>query len=103
VQNYGFGVFQNWLKCEQTGLAQAIFSESVTANNLSHLFSLPLAEIKDSDSIVRVICREDGQCFVGKTLISTIPLNVLSDVKFDPPLDPLKSTAGNEGDVDLAT
>ncbi|KAH7039579.1 uncharacterized protein B0I36DRAFT_426242 [Microdochium trichocladiopsis] len=90
------------LKCGQTGLAKAIFDEAVQLGNLQYKFSAPAASVRDEGSIVEVTTRA-GQRFRAKTMISTIPLNVLSSIRFTPPLPAGKALAAQQGHVNKAT
>ncbi|WP_101845032.1 NAD(P)/FAD-dependent oxidoreductase [Halobacillus sp. Marseille-P3879] len=40
---------------------------------------------------------EEGEQFNGKTVIATLPLNVLNTIEFDPPLSEVKCKAADEG------
>ncbi|CAG2004940.1 unnamed protein product [Fusarium graminearum] len=90
------------LKCGQTGLAKAIFNEGVLLGNLQYKFSAPVVTIRDEGASVEVNTR-GGQQFRAKTVISTIPLNVLSSIQFTPPLPTGKVLAARQGHVNKAT
>ncbi|EXK26216.1 hypothetical protein FOMG_17186 [Fusarium oxysporum f. sp. melonis 26406] len=89
------------LKNGQTSFASAIFAESVATGYLSFRFSCPVAKIQDSGIVVRALSR-DGQTYSGRSMISTLPLNVLNDVQFEPPLSNLKIRAAEIGHVNKA-
>lgn len=77
------------LKNGQSSLAKAIFAEAVATGSLSYKFSTPIRTVKEGGSTVEVVAR-DGTIFVGRSLVCTIPLNVLADIEFIPPISPLR-------------
>ncbi|KXJ88141.1 hypothetical protein Micbo1qcDRAFT_151189 [Microdochium bolleyi] len=60
------------------------------------LFSTQVAEIKQDGASAQVITA-GGQKISASVVISTIPLNCLSDIKFSPPLSPLRTEAAKHG------
>jgi hypothetical protein len=82
----------------QSSFAVRFFGEAVASGNLSYAFNQPVASVQDSASGVIVTTRS-GQTFKAKKLISAMPLNVLADVKFDPPLSKGRETAAKTGHV----
>ncbi|KAJ9642792.1 hypothetical protein H2204_002440 [Knufia peltigerae] len=81
-------------KSGQSTIARKIFDHAVRSG-LKYSFSTPVAKIEDG-SYVTVTTRS-GQTFMSKKLICTIPLNVLGDITFSPPLSPLKRAAISQG------
>lgn len=82
----------------QSSFAIRFFEEALASGNLTYAFSRPVASIQDRGDCVLVTTR-DGQTFDGAKMISAIPLNVLNDVKFDPPISPGRRTAATIGHV----
>ncbi|KFY50298.1 hypothetical protein V496_09407 [Pseudogymnoascus sp. VKM F-4515 (FW-2607)] len=82
----------------QSSFAIRFFQEALATGNLTYAFSRPVANIKDIGGTVQVTTR-DGQTFKAAKMISAIPLNVLSDVTFDPPFSPGRRTATSIGHV----
>lgn len=80
------------LKCGQSGFARKFFDEAVATGNLSYSFNTAVSQIDSSKTAIQVQTA-DGQQFQAKRLICTVPLNVLSKVEFNPPLDPAKQEA----------
>ncbi|XXH00008.1 hypothetical protein Hte_006349 [Hypoxylon texense] len=86
------------LRSGQSKLHRCMFEHAVSTGNLSYSFQTPVARIEDADGIVTVVTR-DGTSYRAKSVISTIPLNVLSSVEFSPPLPQDKQAAAAEGSV----
>ncbi|KAJ5749628.1 hypothetical protein N7533_006656 [Penicillium manginii] len=82
----------------QSSFAIKFFNEALSSGNLSYAFNSPVKSIRDEDKEVTVTTR-DGRSFTASRLVSTIPLNVLSDITFNPPLDPIRTTATQTGHV----
>lgn len=82
----------------QSTFAICFFREALATGNLTYAFSRPVASIKDRGDGVQVTTR-DGQTFEAARMISAIPLNVLNDVVFDPPVTPGRKTAASIGHV----
>ncbi|KAL3954535.1 hypothetical protein ACCO45_010098 [Purpureocillium lilacinum] len=82
----------------QSSFAIRFFREAEASGNLSYSFSRPISRIRDLGSRVEVIARE-GKTFRAKRVISAIPLNILNDVQFEPPLSPGRKAAANVGHV----
>ncbi|KAH8587350.1 hypothetical protein B0O99DRAFT_400695 [Bisporella sp. PMI_857] len=80
----------------QSSFAIKIWDEAISTKRLSYILNCPIAEVQDSGSMVTVTSVE-GRQFRGSRVISTIPLNVLNTVKFDPPLSSEKMEAANIG------
>ncbi|KAK0389164.1 hypothetical protein NLU13_2739 [Sarocladium strictum] len=82
----------------QSSFAIRFFQEALSTGNLTYTFNSPVATIKESQNGVQVITR-DGRHFSARKMVSSIPLNVLGDVKFDPPLSAGKTKAASIGHV----
>ncbi|KAJ5187448.1 Flavin amine oxidase [Penicillium cf. viridicatum] len=62
-----------------------IFEHALSTENLSYGFSVPVQRIEDAGDIVTVTTR-DGKTWKARSVIFTVPLNVLASVKFSPRL-----------------
>jgi hypothetical protein len=82
----------------QSSFAIRFFEEALATGNLSYTFNSPVASIKEQGGGAQVTTR-DGRQFTARKLISAMPLNVLNDVKFDPPLSQGKKQAATIGQV----
>ncbi|KAF3006864.1 hypothetical protein E8E13_010856 [Curvularia kusanoi] len=82
----------------QSSFAIRFFTEALATKRLSYAFNTPVAHIHDTGASVEVTTRA-GVCYRAARLISTLPLNVLGDVSFDPPLSPGKRAAIATGHV----
>ncbi|THX59008.1 monoamine oxidase N [Aureobasidium pullulans] len=69
----------------QSSFAINFFEEACSTGRLSYTFNTPVASINDDGSGVQAIAR-DGRIFKAYRLISAIPMNILKDVTFSPPL-----------------
>ncbi|CAI6013947.1 unnamed protein product [Clonostachys chloroleuca] len=97
-----------WLRYKlrdgQTELAKRMFREAKN-DGLNFAFSTPVASINQSASgdgpvVIRTF---NDQTFRGRKVISTIPLNVLKDIQFSPPLSQPRQEAINIGHVNHMT
>lgn len=86
------------LRSGQSTLAKCIFDHAVSTERLAYSFSSPVQSIIEEGGIVNVVLRA-GKVFKAQRVICTIPLNVLSDITFSPPLNALKTEAINIGQV----
>lgn len=86
------------LKSGQSELHRRIFEHSVSTGNLSYSFDVAVKKIEETGGLVRVHMR-DGQTFKAKSVICTVPLNVLSSVEFSPPLPQDKINASKQGSI----
>ncbi|EDP49064.1 hypothetical protein KXW98_003521 [Aspergillus fumigatus] len=77
-----------------TSLARAILDEFLG----DILLNTAIKEIHQSSPGIKVVTAE-GQQLKAKTVISTIPLNCLGDVNFDPPLSPVREAAIARGHI----
>jgi monoamine oxidase len=86
----------------QSTFAIKFFKEALATGILSYVFNSPVQSISDQGDRVTMTTR-DGRQFTGARLVSTIPLNVLNSVSFDPPLDPQHAAATKIGHVNQCT
>ncbi|KAI9923895.1 hypothetical protein ASPWEDRAFT_67288 [Aspergillus wentii DTO 134E9] len=82
----------------QSSFAIRFFKEALSTGNLSYAFNSPVKAINDQGGKVTLTTR-DGREYTAARLISTIPLNVLNTITFNPPLDAQRTTAMNIGHV----
>lgn len=80
----------------QSRLARRLFDHATSTRNLSYAFDIPVKSISEDDGIVTVTSR-GGQMWKSHSVICTIPLNVLSDIVFSPPLAKDKFEAIQQG------
>jgi monoamine oxidase len=85
-------------RCGQSGFARHFFDEALASKNLSYKFDTDIASVNDLGSRV-VVVDKDGQKYQAKRVVSTIPLNVLKRVSFNPPLNAGKQAAALKGHV----
>ncbi|KAH7086059.1 monoamine oxidase N [Paraphoma chrysanthemicola] len=78
----------------QSSFAIKFFNESLATNKLSYVMETPIAKVEQGKDSVKVIAR-NGRTFKGARLISTVPLNVLDTITFEPSLSPEKIAAFN--------
>ena len=65
------------------------------------LFNKAVSSVKQTKNLEVVITCADGSTYRARRAICTIPLNCLSDIKFDPPLSPNKQIAVQEGHINF--
>jgi monoamine oxidase len=82
----------------QSTFARRFFDEALGTKRLSYAFNTPVKHIQDTGNSVTVTSRS-GQTFRALRAISAMPLNVLGNVTFDPPLSSGKSAAIGIGHV----
>lgn len=87
------------LGCGQSGLARKIFEEAQQTGKLSYSFKTIVQKIEQSTSGANVTTK-DNKHYSARKVICTIPLNVLKDIEFQPPLTRLKKEAISKGHVD---
>ena len=87
------------LKSGNSELHKRIFQHAISTGNLSYTFQSPVQNIEESDGDIVSITTRDGQVWKAKSVISTIPLNVLASVNFSPPLSQAKLDAAAAGSV----
>ncbi|KAI8940970.1 hypothetical protein NX059_002220 [Plenodomus lindquistii] len=98
--------YQGWLdmlitwkfKHGQSTFAIKFFEEALETQRLNYAFNTPVKHVKDTGSQVKVTTR-DGRQFQALRCISAIPLNVLADITFDPPLSQGKLAAAKIGNI----
>ncbi|CVL02554.1 probable monoamine oxidase N [Fusarium mangiferae] len=97
-----------WLRYKlrdgQTALAKRMFEEA-TGDGLEYAFSTQVKSItQDSSGDGPVaVTSSSGDVFRAKKIINTIPLNVLKDIEFSPPLTRRRQDAINIGHVNQMT
>lgn len=84
------------IKKGQTHFALQFFREARDTKCLAYVFNTRVASVTDDGSSVTATL-EDQRLFRGRKLISTLPLNVLRDIKFEPQLNILKDEAAAIG------
>jgi monoamine oxidase len=82
----------------QSSFAIQFFEEALATKRFTYAFNSPVQHIKDTGNKVEVTTR-DGHHYRAARVISTMPLNVLGDVSFDPPLKAGKKAAIATGHV----
>ena len=89
----------------QSELAYRMFSDAVD-NGLEYNFKMPVTSMtectKDGQQLMDVK-GQNGQVFSARYVVSTIPLNVLSTIKFSPPLSMRRQEAVQLGHVNYMT
>ncbi|RFU34432.1 hypothetical protein B7463_g1955, partial [Scytalidium lignicola] len=86
----------------QSSFAIKFFNEALGTGNLDYIFNSPIAHVKDDQRVVEVTTR-DGRIFNALRMISTLPLNVLNDVTFDPPISMGKKAAADIKHINQCT
>ncbi|RYC85679.1 Monoamine oxidase N [Fusarium oxysporum f. sp. narcissi] len=86
------------IKQGQTHFSLQFFKECLASQRLSYVFKARVASVSDKNGSVTATL-SDGRQFRGHRLISTLPLNVLREVKFDPPLSTARDEAARIGQV----
>lgn len=79
-------------------LHRRIFDHDVSTNRLACCFDAAITQIEHSSGLVTIKTR-DGWVHKAKGVICNIPLDVLSSVRFDPPLPLDKQEAIRKGSV----
>ncbi|KAJ5683491.1 hypothetical protein N7462_006656 [Penicillium macrosclerotiorum] len=82
----------------QSSFAIRFFRESLATKNLCYAFNSPVNAITDQGDKVKITAR-DGRQYTAARLVSTIPLNVLNTIAFDPPLSVQRQAASRIGHV----
>ncbi|KAF4535888.1 uncharacterized protein LTHEOB_12491, partial [Lasiodiplodia theobromae] len=90
----------------QSGFARAFFDEAAGTGKLAWAFGTRVeAVVQQDDGTVALLTGGGGndkqkqKRFVGRRLVCTVPLNVLRDVRFEPPLPQAKAAACVRGHV----
>lgn len=82
----------------QSSLARKIFDHAVSTGNLSFSFSTPVKQIsQEGHTGLVTITSRSGQGWKARRVVCTIPLNILGDITFSPPLTLSKQQAVKEG------
>jgi monoamine oxidase len=82
------------IKQGTSALAQAILSD---CQNATLLLSTPILSIDRTSENSVLIRTQTGQLLTGRTTIVTVPLNVLQNIEFIPPLELKKKEAATTG------
>lgn len=90
------------LRQGQSRLARNILDDALSTGRLSYRFSAPLKAVVDEGHFICIETR-DGLRREARRVISTIPLNVLNTVEWQPPLIPGKREAADLGHVNHLT
>jgi monoamine oxidase len=75
-------------------LAHAMLND---CRDVQLLLSTPITSVNRTNDNKVTICTQNGQVFIARTTIITVPLNTLHKIEFSPPLNPEKQRAINEG------
>ncbi|CAI6029602.1 unnamed protein product [Clonostachys chloroleuca] len=84
----------------QSELHRRIFEHAASTGNLSYAFGYPVKSVQDKKGLVTVTAR-DGSAWKARSVICTVPLNVLADVQFSPSLPVEKVEASKMGTANL--
>lgn len=88
----------------QTSFARRFFREALDSGNCSYAFRSPAASVvQGADDCVTVTVADNGGRFRARRVACTVPLNVLADISFTPPLGMLKTAAARLGHIDTAS
>lgn len=90
------------IKAGQSEFARAFFDEALATGNLSYSFGSHIKLVKDNGCLV-MLSSASGAEFAGKRLVCTVPLNIIHEIKFDPPLQHNKMAASKEGHINFGT
>lgn len=82
----------------QSSFAIRFFEEALATKRLSYAFSSAVKHVKDTGSGVEVTV-SSGRRYRASRAISAMPLNVLRDVTWDPPLPQGKIAASSIGNI----
>jgi hypothetical protein len=85
------------LKCGQSAFAMKIFKDAMQSGNIAYTFNNPVKLIEEqpetADTRSSIKITTTSNIFSAHKVICTIPLNVLKDITFVPPLCKLKQEA----------
>lgn len=84
----------------QSFFARKIFEEALSTGNLRYTFDTVISTVTESGALVKATTLSDTR-WLAKRLVCTIPLNVLSQVQFDPPLPSTKLEATRKGHINF--
>ena len=82
----------------QTHFALHFFKEALATKRLSYSFRCAIQSVTDANNLVTVVTN-DRRVFSGRRVISTMPLNTMREVQFNPALDTLRNEATELGQV----
>ncbi|KAH8817331.1 hypothetical protein F5884DRAFT_666234 [Xylogone sp. PMI_703] len=85
----------------QSSFAIKFFQEALETGNLEYSFNTPIARVQNGQRVE--VTARDGRTFKASRMISAIPLNVLNDVVFDPPISAGKKAAASIGHINQCT
>lgn len=89
------------LRRGQSHFARCMFDEAANTGRLDYAFSTPVAGIKDVGNHTEITSKS-GAIFLSRRVVCTVPLNVLHELPFTPPLSPLKREASVLGHASRA-
>lgn len=103
LNNYDMDLFMDQcltykFRSGQSNFARQFFDEALATGKLDYILQAPANSVVDHGDRVTITTRS-GQSFNARRLICSVPLNVLKDVSFSPPLHPLKLSASQRGHV----
>lgn len=81
----------------QSSLARNIFDHANSTGKLSYQFSSPIQHISQDKGQLVTVTTRSGQIYKASKVVCTVPLNVLADITFTPPLPVLKVQASRQG------
>lgn len=81
------------LKHGQSSFALKLFDEALQTGNLSYSFDTIVSRVDSSGGDRVAVYARDRRVFFARRLVCTMPLNVLTRVTFNPPLDQAKVEA----------
>lgn len=96
--NFGPVWLRYKLRGGQSELARKIFEDAVR-NDLDYTFETHVDLVQQEYNGFVLVRTRDGRTYVGRKVITTVPLNVLKSLKFDPPLSPLRQEAIKIGHI----
>lgn len=82
----------------QSFFARQFFEECQSTGCFSYAFQKEVVWVNDREDHIEVRTK-DNACFTASHAISTLPLNVLGDIVFDPPLPEIKTNASKGGNI----
>lgn len=80
-----------------TNLARHVLSQYTG----DRVLNKAVTSVQDTDASQVTVDCADGSSYKAQRVICTTPLNCLTDIKFDPPLSPLKQSAVEQGHINL--
>lgn len=96
LQGYDIATFEEvWtlykIREGQSTLARRIFDDAVRLG-LQYSFKTPITTITERNGIVS-LTSDSGKTYLAQRAVNTMPIAVLPDIRFDPPLSPLRQEA----------